>query len=259
MTEEGWNARWMKRLLASWEADRDEDAARRAAPPAEWDARPVGHEWRRRIANPESFDEPMDPLAQWASEYLVAPERWRTMQALNAVLKLCESPVESTMIVALALRGIELVGRIEINGLRIGGPSSYPATVLIIPQANIGAYRADVLVTVQGGEFLLDDARQCVKDHEGRQVIVDDRISVTAIVECDGHDYHERTKEQAARDKSRDRAVQALGHRLFRFAGSEVYANPIACARQVVDALWRVFEQEALRAFEQYSAGRNNT
>jgi very-short-patch-repair endonuclease len=54
-----------------------------------------------------------------------------------------------------------------------------------------------------------------------------------AVVECDGHDFHERTKEQAARDRSRDRRLQEAGFRVFRFTGSELYRDPLGCAVEV--------------------------
>lgn len=54
------------------------------------------------------------------------------------------------------------------------------------------------------------------------------------IVECDGHDFHERTKEQAARDRSRDRAAQSNGYEIFRFTGSEIWRDPMGCANQVL-------------------------
>jgi very-short-patch-repair endonuclease len=57
------------------------------------------------------------------------------------------------------------------------------------------------------------------------------------VVEVDGHDFHERTKEQAAADKSRDRALVSAGWKVLRFAGSEVYADPIACATQVYECV----------------------
>lgn len=58
------------------------------------------------------------------------------------------------------------------------------------------------------------------------------------IVECDGHDFHERTKEQAARDRSRDRKFQAEGYTVFRFTGSEIWRDPCGCANQIID--WAV-------------------
>lgn len=56
-------------------------------------------------------------------------------------------------------------------------------------------------------------------------------------VECDGHDFHERTKAQARRDRSRDRRLQELGFKVFRFTGSEIYHDPMACAVQITTML----------------------
>lgn len=58
------------------------------------------------------------------------------------------------------------------------------------------------------------------------------------IVECDGHDFHERTKEQAARDRARDRASMLDGYECFRFTGSELWRDPWGCADQVYE--WAV-------------------
>lgn len=65
-------------------------------------------------------------------------------------------------------------------------------------------------------------------------------------IECDGHDFHERTKEQAARDKRRDRSSFLSGVPILRFTGSEIYNEPAECMNQIEDAvdhlaseLWR--------------------
>jgi very-short-patch-repair endonuclease len=56
------------------------------------------------------------------------------------------------------------------------------------------------------------------------------------VIECDGHDYHERTKEQAAKDRSRDRAVQMKGYdQVFRYTGSELWCDPLGCAQEVYE------------------------
>lgn len=52
---------------------------------------------------------------------------------------------------------------------------------------------------------------------------------VSLVVECDGHDFHEKTKEQAKRDKSRDRDLQAAGITVLRFTGSEIYNDINQC------------------------------
>lgn len=74
-----------------------------------------------------------------------------------------------------------------------------------------------------------------------RVVDYDDQLW-TAVIECDGHDFHERTKEQAIRDRSRDRRLQEAGHRVFRFTGAEIYRDPMKCASEVYDwaqAIWQ--------------------
>ena len=52
------------------------------------------------------------------------------------------------------------------------------------------------------------------------------------VIEVDGHEFHEKTKEQASRDKARDRYLVAQGHVILRFTGSEVWANPFKCAQE---------------------------
>ncbi len=54
-------------------------------------------------------------------------------------------------------------------------------------------------------------------------------------VECDGHDYHERTKEQAARDRKRDRDLLAMGVKVMRFTGAQIWADAGGCASAVMD------------------------
>jgi len=52
-------------------------------------------------------------------------------------------------------------------------------------------------------------------------------------VEVDGHDFHERTKQQAQRDRSRDRFLTASGWKVLRFTGSEIYRDAKKCAAEV--------------------------
>jgi hypothetical protein len=52
---------------------------------------------------------------------------------------------------------------------------------------------------------------------------------------CDGHDYHERTKEQAERDKSRDRALKRAGYDVIHFTGREIWRDPAKWAMEIRD------------------------
>lgn len=81
---------------------------------------------------------------------------------------------------------------------------------VLVPQYKWSSYRSDFLILTSTGKFL---------------------------IECDGHDYHERTKEQAARDRKRDREAQRHGYMILRFTGSEIFAGPFLCAAQILEAL----------------------
>lgn len=59
-------------------------------------------------------------------------------------------------------------------------------------------------------------------------------------LECDGHDFHERSKAQAARDRKRDRTPVKAGIKVIRFTGSEIYNRPAACAEEAESQLARI-------------------
>lgn len=82
----------------------------------------------------------------------------------------------------------------------------------ITPQAQIGRYRVDFLIDVNSGISGLKHATDNV------------------VVECDGHEFHEKTQAQAIRDKTRDRELQRLGYSVIRFSGSEIWKDAKKCA-----------------------------
>ena len=99
--------------------------------------------------------------------------------------------------------------------------------VFIFPQAIIDKYRVDfVIIGLRDDLILNKGGHKSYGERDGSR-------TVPLVVECDGHDYHERTKKQAARDKARDRALQAFGLPVFRFTGSELHKNPVKCAAEV--------------------------
>lgn len=92
-------------------------------------------------------------------------------------------------------------------------------------QGNIGKYKADFLITVQ-----------C----ENRKT----RIAI----ECDGHDFHEKTKEQAQKDKARDRFFVSEGVIVLRFTGSEIYRDVNKCTEEIGALAYRELEKLLIAA-----------
>jgi hypothetical protein len=81
-------------------------------------------------------------------------------------------------------------------------------------------------------------------------VLRQDGFQYSLAIEVDGHDFHEKTKEQAARDKARDRKLTAHGYHIIRFTGSEVYADPIACWAEVMHIANGLSDREGYLAQE---------
>lgn len=93
---------------------------------------------------------------------------------------------------------------------------------------------------LEGGGTILKIKPQAVIALAGRDIRVDfliDAGDFVCVVEADGHDFHERTKEQAARDRQRDRDLQTAGYLVLRFTGSEIYRDPWRCAEAVFDGI----------------------
>jgi very-short-patch-repair endonuclease len=152
--------------------------------------------------------DPMDKIRDWASDYVEA----NCISLREVAERRCESPIEVAMAVALwtyftivEQRSTEFWApfQSDIDGVE-------PDNVVIAPQYLCAGYRADFVVAIGTDSGML-----------------------TAAVECDGHDFHERTKEQAARDRKRDREMQVEFDIVLRFTGSEIYRDPMKCAEDV--------------------------
>jgi hypothetical protein len=164
--------------------------------------------------------------------------------AVHSLLELADSPIEARFLLALILYGVDEGWRVEIRefpGRRkyqhvvSYGVSSDNDVLLILPQFKLGEYRVDFLIryTHFATTCLPSDEGGSTSMRRDSQTIIERQI----IVECDGHDYHERTKEQARRDKKRDRRLQAMGFQIYRYTGSELYQDSIECVREVVRIL----------------------
>jgi len=62
-------------------------------------------------------------------------------------------------------------------------------------------------------------------------------------VEIDGHEWHEKTKEQVTYHKQRERFLVSKGWRLFRYSGSEVYRDPDGCINDLSENIRPIADQ----------------
>ena len=59
--------------------------------------------------------------------------------------------------------------------------------------------------------------------------------NIELIVECDGHDFHEKTKEQVKRNNERDLALKKAGYEVLHFSGSQIYNDYVKCVSETAE------------------------
>jgi very-short-patch-repair endonuclease len=60
-------------------------------------------------------------------------------------------------------------------------------------------------------------------------------------IELDGHDFHERTREQVIHRNKRDRDLQADGWLVWHVSGSEFNSSPESVVREIYDRASNLF------------------
>lgn len=155
-----------------------------------------------------------DEMKERLCRSLHAPLRAAVGYNMLVLERACESPIEVAFGVALLV-----ADQLEHPYMRAGlflaetreADTYRPDLALLIPQYPWHGYRIDFALRLPRYRFKY------------------------LFVECDGHDFHERTKEQAARDRMKDREIQQSGFPVLRFTGSEIHRDAASCAAQTID------------------------
>ena len=195
--------------------------------------RPDMHLW--------GYDQPDTYTLEGVVDALCHDVRWTACRQLCDFLSLSESPIETKLLMSLVANGRTYARELHLrapNETFVFQRNGIPAknvrqeTCRILPQFVIGKYRVDVLIE---------------QDFDiGYRVGYEEPIWRTyrCVVECDGHDFHEKTKQQASRDRERDRYIQSQGYRVLHFSGAEIHASSFGCAVVVYDQLWGDFYKD---------------
>lgn len=220
--------------ISETETSSEESVCSRPCPPPvpypEYSTDPIMRSgWTRK---PSTADKTESLIRQWTSE---------RESEMRAVIADADSPIESAFRAAMMAEGWRTETSREQDGrvTRCAFDRLYDRVGSLIYRDGHTSFGGGTLLVNDGlfDAISINHLDLCVGD---RRVVVDIFMLVhmppvfnTALaIELDGHDFHERTKEQAQRDKSRDRILQELGWKAIRFTGSEVYADPIACVRE---------------------------
>lgn len=136
--------------------------------------------------------------------------------AVNA----CQSPIEQILLAELIFMATGY-GPCPLDIWSHDYPDNQPPKIAcIVAQYPLGRYTIDFGVFVQGFNNDL----------------------LMLAIECDGHNYHNKTKDQARHDRKRDRWLQKHGWQVVRFTGSEIHEDAHACAEEVGDLICDFFD-----------------
>lgn len=148
---------------------------------------------------------------------------------LKDFAKYCDSPIEALLGAAFRFAANTIhfararATQVYLNEPTRDRPPLLPGQWEMVPQFRWENYRIDFAVFVA-------------------------TLDQPVFIECDGHDFHERTKQQAARDREKDRRIQAAGIPILRFTGSQIYADPLGCGFEINTFIMDRLEKAQKRA-----------
>lgn len=166
----------------------------------------------RDVAETDLFRQHLDEAAVWLSNVWKQKER----QYMQAFPRSCESPIE----------GVFLLWWSALSHVRYVNES----LIELVPQYEVEA---------SGQNYRLDFA--AVAPILVRNAAEKWKVPIRGLaIELDGHDYHEKTKEQVIRRNQRDRHLISAGWEVIRFSGSELNRRPVECVLQAGQHALRV-------------------
>ena len=168
---------------------------------------------------------------------LLSKDQAERFPGLEHAVSICESPIEARFLLALvcacAKHQLSVSIQDDEEGMEVYGCEGVHGDMVleVTPQLLLGDHRVDFAL-----ELTFTDSFHQMAAMFGTEKpkYLSGQVGVKLVVECDGHEFHEKTPEQAKKDKSRDRDLLSRGYPVMRFTGSEIYRYPLKCAEQVV-------------------------
>lgn len=77
------------------------------------------------------------------------------------------------------------------------------------------------------------------------ELCIDKLDKIQIALELDGHDFHEKTKQQASHDRKRDRDLLSVGISTIRFTGSDIHNDVEGCVKYTLSYLAKLITDNA--------------
>lgn len=117
----------------------------------------------------------------------------------------CKSPIEQLL--AIELEDLKLTNTLKYN-----------------PFVDVVDVKKQEKIKVKDKKYIVDFLIPVWYKNQGAKIF---------IVECDGYEFHQKTKKQVENDNIRQRNLQEAGYEIIRFSGTEIYHKAHQCALQI--------------------------
>lgn len=163
---------------------------------------------------------------QWIDSSRATYLERKAGRSFDALMATCDSHIERQALAAFIGFGFDTMPP---------GSETAPNVSPILDRRRITSWRAllawpAVVDAKQGGFAVLLCSQPYVESLSARAdfCILGVKEEHAFWIELDGHEFHERSKDQAERDKARDRRVACANWRVLRLTGTEVDRDPHA-------------------------------
>ena len=146
--------------------------------------------------------------------------------AIMGCMQDCESPIE--MMLALAMKYANLLDAGRYVGADVVDVSNQYE--IVIGKTSKTTYRVDFMIPVYFPKY---------------------GFGKSYVIECNGHEFHEKTKDQVAKDNKRQRDLTREGYTVINFSGSEIYNDATDCAMQIKKIITTQAKEVAIQHGEQ--------
>jgi very-short-patch-repair endonuclease len=156
-------------------------------------------------------------------------DRFRQEMHANCLELGMQSPIEHLFWIAATVLAKSQYTIVNPEPFEVRGEWHVGSGLFISPQHKVSKYTVDFLLYQNG--------------------IGPDEILTPVVVELDGHDFHDRDKNQRSYEKARDRHLVKTGFRVIHFTGSDVVKDPFACAFEALEMLG-VYAGTGIRSYD---------
>lgn len=132
-----------------------------------------------------------------------------------------DSPIEQLLYAALHFV-LDREGLVHVSENVVAPLDYWGSGCHIISQYEIGPYKIDFKVSYQTYIFIKGNAECRVNN---------------VLVECDGHEFHDKNESQRRYEKKRDRFLVNQGYKIFHFIGKEIIDDPLSVASEILSSV----------------------